>query len=162
MAHGKEPACQCRRLKRRRFNPWVRKIPWRRTWQPTPVFLPGRSHGPRNLVDSSPWGHKKSDPTEHTHRAPWLGKAPDVSESCLMTAWEHPSGGGSQAQEAQSASPGFGNGETVQQNRFFCLRAPRSQDKKGSSLTGLACVSSASPHLWLVELGNGQTSMGLV
>ena len=40
---GKEPACQCRRGKRRGFDPWVRKIPWRRAWQPTPVFLPGES-----------------------------------------------------------------------------------------------------------------------
>jgi len=39
----KEPACQCRRPKRCRFNPWVGKIPWRRAWQPTPVFLPGES-----------------------------------------------------------------------------------------------------------------------
>ena len=42
---GKEPACQCRRLKRRGFSSWVGKIPWRRAWQPTPVFLPGDSHG---------------------------------------------------------------------------------------------------------------------
>ena len=42
---GKEPACHCRRCKRCRFDPWVRKIPWRRAWQPTPVFLPGESHG---------------------------------------------------------------------------------------------------------------------
>ncbi|CAN0506048.1 unnamed protein product [Rangifer tarandus platyrhynchus] len=40
---GKEPACQCRKYKRSRFNPWVGKIPWRRAWQPTPVFLPGKS-----------------------------------------------------------------------------------------------------------------------
>ena len=39
----KEPACQCRKHKRCRFNPWVGKIPWRRSWQPTPVFLPGES-----------------------------------------------------------------------------------------------------------------------
>ena len=39
-ASGKEPACQCRRCNRRRFNPWVRKIPWRWAWQPIPVFLP--------------------------------------------------------------------------------------------------------------------------
>ena len=42
---GKEPACQCRRCKRLRFEPWVGKIPWRREWQPTPVFLPEESHG---------------------------------------------------------------------------------------------------------------------
>ena len=40
-ASGREPACRCWRLKRRMLNPWVRKIPWRRKWQPTPVFLPG-------------------------------------------------------------------------------------------------------------------------
>ena len=38
---GKEPTCQCGRPKRRGFSPWVRKIPWRRVWQPTPVLLPG-------------------------------------------------------------------------------------------------------------------------
>ena len=42
------------------FDPWVRKIPWRRKWQPTPVFLPGKSHGQRGLVGDSPWGHTKS------------------------------------------------------------------------------------------------------
>ena len=43
-ASGKEPTCQCRRRNRHKFNPWVRKIPWKRKWQPTPVFLPGESH----------------------------------------------------------------------------------------------------------------------
>ena len=42
---GKEPACQCRRHKRHGFDPRVRKIPWRRAWQPTSVLLPGESHG---------------------------------------------------------------------------------------------------------------------
>ena len=46
--------------------PWVRKIPWRRAWQPTPVFLPGESHGQRSLVGYSPWGRKESDTTEAT------------------------------------------------------------------------------------------------
>ena len=46
------------------FNPWVRKISWRRKWHPTPVFLPGKSHGRRSLVGYSPWGHKESDTTE--------------------------------------------------------------------------------------------------
>ena len=48
-ASGKESACQYRRHNRCEFNPWVRKIPWRRTQQPTPVFLPGKSHGQRRL-----------------------------------------------------------------------------------------------------------------
>ena len=46
---GKESAYLCRRFKRHRFDPWFRKIPWRRKWQPTPVFLPGKSHGQRSL-----------------------------------------------------------------------------------------------------------------
>ena len=41
-------------VKRRRFNPWVRKILWRRAWQPTPVLLPGESHGQRSLADYGP------------------------------------------------------------------------------------------------------------
>ena len=46
------------------FDPWVGKVPWRRAWQPTPVFLPGESHGQRSLVGYSPWGHKESDTAE--------------------------------------------------------------------------------------------------
>ena len=41
------------------FDPWVQKILWRRKWQPTPVFLPGQSHGERGLVGHRPWGHKR-------------------------------------------------------------------------------------------------------
>ena len=49
------------------FDPWVGKIPWRRKWQPTPIFLPGESHGRRSLVGYSPWGGKESDTTERLH-----------------------------------------------------------------------------------------------
>ena len=64
----KDSACQCRRCKRTGFSPWVRKIPWRRKWQPTPVFLPEKFHGQRSLLGYSPWGHKQSDKTEQlTH-----------------------------------------------------------------------------------------------
>jgi len=54
---------QCRRPG---FDPWVRKILWRRKWQPTPIFLPGKSHGQRSLVGYSPWAHKEYDMTEGT------------------------------------------------------------------------------------------------
>ena len=63
-ASGKNSACLCWRHRRREFDPRVRKIPWRRTWQPTPVFLPGKSLGQRSLLGYSPWGHKESDSTE--------------------------------------------------------------------------------------------------
>ena len=53
---GKEYACQCRG---HGFGPWVSKIPCSRKWQPTPVFLPGKSHGHRSLVSYSPWGRKR-------------------------------------------------------------------------------------------------------
>ena len=49
------------------FDPWVGKIPQRRKWQPTPVLLPGKSHGRRSLIDYSPWGCKESDTTERLH-----------------------------------------------------------------------------------------------
>ena len=58
---GKESTCQCRRSRRRGFDPWVRKIPWKRSWQPTPVFLLWKSHGQRSLVGYGQWGHKESN-----------------------------------------------------------------------------------------------------
>ena len=64
-----ESTCQWRRHRRCRFDPWVEKIPWRRKWQPTPVFLPGKSQGQRSLAGYGSWDHKESDMTEcaHTH-----------------------------------------------------------------------------------------------
>ena len=59
----KKPPVQCRRP---RFDSWVGKTPWRRARQPTPVFLPGESHGQRSLMGYSPWGHKESATTEVT------------------------------------------------------------------------------------------------
>ena len=61
---GEESACQCRRRRRHGLDPWIRKIPWRRKWQPAPVFSPRKSHGQRSLTGNSPWGHKESDMTE--------------------------------------------------------------------------------------------------
>ena len=53
---GKESTCQSRK---HGFNPWIRKILWRRKWQPTPVFFPGESHGQRRLLSYRPQGHKR-------------------------------------------------------------------------------------------------------
>ena len=66
------------------MEPWVRKIPWRRKEQTTPVFLPGKSHGQRSLAEYSPWGHEESDTTEQldidTH-------VPTVCYMILMVMW---------------------------------------------------------------------------
>ena len=59
--NDQQSTCQCRKYE---FDPWLRKISWRRTWQPTPVFLPGKSYGQGSLVGYSPWGPKESDMTE--------------------------------------------------------------------------------------------------
>ena len=79
-AIGKEPPCRCRRYKRCGFDPWVEKIPWRRRWQPTQVFLHGESHGQRSLVSYSPLGHKESDTSEGTWHTP-------MAVSLLLSNW---------------------------------------------------------------------------
>ena len=71
---GKKSACR-----RSWLNPWVRKIPWRKAWQPVLVFLPVKSHGQRSLAGCSPWDRKDLDITEateqhthtHTHTHNW-------------------------------------------------------------------------------------------
>ena len=60
----KKSACKCRRCKRCRLDPWVGTIPWGRNGQPTPVVLPGKSHGRRSLAGYSPWGRRELDTTE--------------------------------------------------------------------------------------------------
>ena len=112
-ASGKEPSCQSRRHKRCRFDPWAGKIPWRKAWQlqysclenstdrgawqwhPTPVLLPGKSHGWRSLVGCRPWGRKESDTTERLRFHGSLscigeGNGNPLQCSCL----ENPRGGG--------------------------------------------------------------------
>ena len=88
-ARGKEPARQCKRCKRRQFDPWVGKIPWRRKWQPTPVFLPGESHGQRNLAGYK--DRKESDTTEATEHAQCLLVPPSFL-SLLRRNWKTLSG----------------------------------------------------------------------
>ena len=61
---GKESTCQCRR---HRFDPWVRKISWRRKWQSIPVFLPGKSNRQRSLAGYSACGCKELDVTERVN-----------------------------------------------------------------------------------------------
>ena len=64
----KESTCQCWRCKRRGFDPWVGKIPWRRKWQPTPISLPRTFNGQKGLEGYSPWSHKLLHMTECEHK----------------------------------------------------------------------------------------------
>ena len=81
----KESACQCRRSKRHRFNPWLGKIPWSRKWQPTPVFLPGKFHGQRSLVGYNLRGCKELDTTEHASHPNTFFK-PEIWDKLKMTS----------------------------------------------------------------------------
>ena len=78
---------QCRRCKRHWFDPWVGKIPWRREWQPTPVFLPGKFNGQRSLAGYSPWRHKDSDTTEWLTLSHFPIQIP--FDSSLLFRWKH-------------------------------------------------------------------------
>ena len=82
---GNSTTCQYRRCKRCGFGPWVRKIPWRRKWQHTPVFLPGESHGQRSLADSIVHRVSKSRTSDlawtyicHTHTSKKLDFVPSL------------------------------------------------------------------------------------
>ena len=88
---GKESVCWCRRSRRHRFNPWVGKIPWRREWLPTLVFLPEESHGQRSLEGLSQrvrhyWARA------HTHTHTFLKSVKFVTTSLLfhvLVLWPH-------------------------------------------------------------------------
>ena len=83
---GEESACQSRSCG---FDPRNGKIPWRRAWQPTPVFLPGESHGQRSLVGYSPWGCKQSDTTQWLNKYKTVAKNfPKTSSVDVFTHWK--------------------------------------------------------------------------
>ena len=71
------------------FDLWIRKIPWRRKWQPTPVFLPEKFHGQRSLAGYSPWGHKDSDTTECAHTLKTMVSTSEVLEKELLILFIH-------------------------------------------------------------------------
>ena len=83
----KEPTYQCRRCERSGIYPWVKKIPWRRAWQPTPVSLPGEFHGQRSLAGYSPWGCKESDTTEQLSKHAEAAEAKAMSKQEVVAAW---------------------------------------------------------------------------
>ena len=65
------------------WDPWVRKIPWRRKWQPTSVLLPGKPYGQRSLEGYSPWGHKESETTELLTLSQFLVLAGTATNRCF-------------------------------------------------------------------------------
>ena len=70
------------------FDPWLGRIPWRRKWQPTPVFLPGESHGRRSRVGYSPQGRKELDTTERLHfHFTFLYVRQTLTRYCGIEAW---------------------------------------------------------------------------
>ena len=74
------------------FDPWVRKILWRRQWQSTPVFLPGESHGQRSLEGYNPWDHKESDSTESLSMHACKPMSPQQNTNEKTSTWgEQPS-----------------------------------------------------------------------
>ena len=109
---------QCQRPE---FDPCFGKIPWRRAWQPTPVFLPGESHGQRSLAAYSPWGHKELDTSE------WLTqhRLPEHTTGFPGgSAIENPpaNAGDRGSIPGWGKSPGEGNGSPLQDS---CLENPR-------------------------------------
>ena len=105
-----------RRHMSRWFEHWVGKIPWRRAWQCTPVFLPGESHRQRGLAGYGPWGHEESDVTEATeqacmHRASWWLSGKESACQCRRHRFDPWVG----------KSPGEGNGHPLQ---YSCLENP--------------------------------------
>ena len=111
------------------FGPWVGKIPWRKEWQPTPVFLPGEFRGQRSLVGYNPWDHKESDTTEqltfslftfanplvrdtgHSQVAPVVANTP-AKAGDIRDVGSVPGSG---------RSPGGGHSNPLQ---YFCLEHP--------------------------------------
>ena len=98
------------------FDPWVRKIPWRRKWQPSPVFLPGKSHGQRSLVGYSPQGCKKLDMTEasqhsttHIHSKTHIQIEIECKISCIVMTRKN-------MRESQRS---ITNGKNSQKQKYF-------------------------------------------
>ena len=124
-----ESACHCRR---HRFDPCVGKMPWRRKWQPTPVFLTGESHRWRSLAGYSLRGHKESDTTEQRHFTSleqYRLTGCNVSLQSSVDSKESTCNVGDTGSIPWSVrSPGEGNGDPFQ---YFCLKNSKDKNKTG-------------------------------
>ena len=134
---GKESAPQCRRC---RFNPWVRKIAWRKKWQPTPVFLPGKFHGKRCLVCYTPWSHEDLDTTANTHTHIWSARLSEMLShfTCAVTL-----------PVLRSIAPAVW---TLRSRRTAARQAPLSMVSSARILERVAmfsCRGSSQPSDWI-------------
>ena len=125
----KNPSANAGNKKRCRLDPWVRKIPWSRKWQPTPIFLPGESHGQRSLVGYIPWGHKELDMIEVTYHSLTCGGVNIPNQCSGLTVFSlekamapHSSTLAWKIPWTEDLVPGEGNGNPLQ---CSCLENPR-------------------------------------
>ena len=124
------------------------KIPWRRKWQPIPVFLPGKSHGQRSLVSYSPWGHKEPNMTEHTWHTLHTRTHPSTHIYPDLPTFAFPIGSGSTIQMSVYSCFGyyddaFKSKQQVQNSIFFhihCLSI------------SISLYAHSSVHLYLYSL----------
>ena len=147
---GEESAGQCKRCS---FDPWVRKTPWRRKWQPTPVFLPGKPHRQRRHDGLQSLGLQESDTTAHTHIHSTKGlradRQTDVESSVnvFRECWV----------VARTPCPELtGSIQSLPAPSSPCLQMPLGQSQARSALP-LLWVSGPESHLsgpsFLPELG---------
>ena len=118
---GTEPTCHHRSHIRLRSDPWVRKIPWRRAWQPPPVFLPGESRGQRSLAGYGPWGRRV--------RQDWSGLA--RTHTRMVVLLQVFSGISTLFSLCRSNAGGIGLYTTFLRNVYFLIRE-ESQFNKNS------------------------------
>ena len=148
---GKESACQGRRCKRLGFDPWVRKIPWSRKWQPTPVLLPGEFHRQRNLMGS--WQFMESKRVGHdwaqmhTHEITILPKG----DSTNGLEWkEIPLASPSSLPEQCLTCYHYLFNHLAPTGLFLDVNTPRNhkQPLEGGSLPCAQDGGKATPHKW--------------
>ena len=140
--------------RRPRFYSWVRKIPWRKAWQPSPVFLPGESHGQRNQAGYSPWGHRvehNNDHAQHIYQSNHYNPSAFLPTSrtwFIIMDWPslialvaknlHASAGDVRRMDlipGSGRSPGGGNGNPLQSS---CLENPMDRGAWWATVCGMA------------------------
>ena len=129
--NGKESACQCRRHKRHGLNPWVGKIPCSRKWCSTPLFLPRKFHGQRNLMGYSPWGRRVglNWVTEHRPRHPITKEANYLWE----IGWLPPYISGTDIPPSPRAATTFLNRKSGHSSQLCCSKTKPFFEKKAIS-----------------------------